>query len=59
MLSAIVWSIWALFIGGGVYYGSKKIAEETPDKKGEIQTASTVLVIISVVIPFILHLITA
>lgn len=59
MLSAIIWSIWALLIGGGVYCGSKRLIEETPDKKNEIQIASVAWVIISVVIPFILHLITA
>ncbi|QZI80564.1 hypothetical protein PQC55_gp068 [Escherichia phage vB_EcoP-CHD5UKE1] len=59
MLSAIVWGIWAIFIGGGIYWASSKLIEETPDKKGEIQTASTIMVIVAVVIPFLLHLLTA
>lgn len=59
MLSAIIWGIWAIFIGGGVYWAYGKMVEETPDKKGEIKTASTFMVIIAVVIPFLLHLLTA
>lgn len=58
MLSAIVWGIWAVFIGGGIYWASGKLIEETPYKKGEIQTASTVMVVVAVVIPFLLHLLT-
>ncbi|UEN68446.1 hypothetical protein [Escherichia phage MLP3] len=59
MFSAIVWSVWAIFVGGIVYVAQKQMLKENPNDAKPIKHGSIALVVFSVVIPFLLHLWTA
>ena len=59
MFSAIVWSVWAILVGGIVYLAQKQMLKENPNDAKPIKHGSIALVVFSVVIPFLLHLLTA
>ncbi|QWY14172.1 hypothetical protein PQC41_gp066 [Escherichia phage vB_EcoP_SU7] len=59
MFSAIVWSFWAIIIGGIVYLAQKQMLKENPSEAKAIKHGSIALVVCTIVIPFLLHLLTA